>query len=102
MVVAVSPCFTAFRLTFLFPSGVMGPVLLAAFLRLASILRCDVIGVHSAWQDVWDVRRGIASIRAASLPLPGVRPRIARSRTGPSGRATRPTGARGLDTYMVC
>ena len=102
MVVAVSPCLTAFRLTFLFPSGVLGPVLLAAFLLLASILRCDVIGVHSAWQDVWDVRRGIASIRAASLPLPGVRLRIALSRTGPSGRATRPSGARGLDTYMVC
>src|SRR5689334_5615265 len=73
-VVAVSPCLTAFWLTFLFPFGVLGPVLLAAFLLLASILRCDVIGVHSAWQDVGDVRRGIASILAASLPPPGVRP----------------------------
>src|SRR3954451_22826227 len=102
MVVAVSPCVTAFRLTFLVPAGVLGPVLLAALRLLASILRCDVIGVHSAWLDVRAVRRGIASIRAASLPPPGVRLRIALSRTGPSGRVTRPSGARGLDTYMVC
>src|SRR5436305_11531755 len=102
MVVAVSPCLTAFWLTFRFPCGVLGPVLLVAFLLLASILRCDVIGVHSAWLDVRDVRRGMASIRAASLPPPGVRPRIALWRTGPSGRVTRPSGARGLDTYMVC
>ena len=69
MVVAVSPCFTAFRLTFFFPSWVLGPVLLAAFLLLASILRCDVIGVLSVWRN--GVGRFSGGLQAVSELLEG-------------------------------